>query len=214
MRGSATIFLAIKGIIMIGRILLSVVLVACAPMLAAQETDEAIHNELRALLSGIEQAVNTQSYGDLAQYVHESAYITTINQEVLSSGAEIEPYFESWFGEDGYLKSMKMDLEADALTEFFGDRTFGIVRGWGEEDYELANGRFFPMKTRWTATVSKNDAGEWKILALHTGTNFLDNPVLSATTSAAKYGTSGLGVVGLVVGLLLGYLFGRRKRPA
>ena len=206
--------LAIKGIIMLRRILISVVLTACAPMLAAQETDEAIHNELRALLSGIEQAVNTQSYGDLAQYVHDSAYITTITQEVLSSGAEIEPYFDSWFGEGRYLKSLRMDLEADALTEFYGDKTFGIVRGSGEEDYELSNGRFFPMKTRWTATVSKNDAGEWKILALHTGTNFLDNPVLSATTSAAKFGTSGLGVVGLAVGLLLGYLFGRRKRAA
>ena len=133
---------------------------------------------------------------------------------MLSSNTEIEPYFNGWFGEGGFLKSLRMDLEADALTEFFGDKTFGIVRGSGDEDYVLSNGRFFPMKTRWTATVSKNDAGEWKILALHIGTNFLDNPVLSATERVAKYATAGFGILGLVLGLLLGYVFGRRNRPA
>ena len=183
-------------------------------MLAAQETDEAIHNELRALLSGIEQAVNTGSYGDLAQYVHESAYVTTITQEVLSSNAEIEPYFDGWFGEGGYLESLRMDLEADALTELYADKTFGIVRGSGEEDYVLANGRFFPMKTRWTATVSKNDAGEWKILALHIGTNFLDNSVLSATERVAKTALIGTGVAGVLAGLILGFFLGRRKSSA
>ena len=179
-------------------------------MLLAQESDEAIHNELRGLLTGMQEAINSGSYGDLAQYVHEEAFITTINQEVLSSGAEIEPYFNEWFGEGGYLESLQMELEADALTEFFGDKTFGIVRGSGKEDYVLSKGRFIPMETRWTATVSKNEAGEWKILALHIGTNFLDNPVATATENAVKYAGGG----GVVLGLLLGFVVGRRKRSA
>lgn len=199
---------------MVRRIFLSVVLIACAPMLLAQDSDEAIHDELRALLSGIEQAINSESYGDLAQYVHETAYITTINQEVLSSGPEIEPYFEKWFGEGGYLKNLRMDLQADALTEFYADNTFGIVRGSGDEDYVLSDERFFPMKTRWTATVSKNAAGEWKILSLHIGTNFLDNPILSTAENALKTAALIAGLVGIVTGLVLGFFVGRRKRPA
>ena len=195
---------------MFRHILMSVVLIACSPMLLAQESDEAIHNELRGLLTGMQEAINSGSYGDLAQYVHEEAFITTINQEVLSSGAEIEPYFNEWFGEGGYLESLQMELEADALTEFFGDKTFGIVRGSGKEDYVLSKGRFIPMETRWTATVSKNEAGEWKILALHIGTNFLDNPVATATENAVKYAGGG----GVVLGLLLGFVVGRRKRSA
>ncbi len=195
---------------MFRHILMSVVLIACSPILVAQESDEAIHSELRALLGGMEEAVNNGSYGDLAQYFHEDAFITTINQEVLSSAAEIEPYFEGWFGEGGYLESLRMDLEADALTEFFGDKTFGIVRGSGQEDYVLSKGRFIPMQTRWTATMSKNDAGEWKILALHIGTNFLDNPVHTATENAVKYAAGG----GIVIGLLIGFFVGRRKRSA
>ncbi len=201
-------------VIMFRRAILAAIFIAFAPTLAAQESDEAIHNELRALLSGIEEAINAGEYGDLAQYVHEDAHITTITQEVLSSSAEIQPYFEKWFGEGGFLKELRMGLEADELTEFYGDKTFGVVRGSGDEDYVLSKGGFFPMKTRWTATVSKNGAGEWKILTLHIGTNFLDNPVLAATEGIAKNAVLGIGAAGVLAGLVLGFLLGRRKRAA
>jgi hypothetical protein len=193
------------------RLLLTAILLMCAPLLTAQESDEAIHEELRALLSGIETAVNSESYGDLAQYFHDAAHITTINQEVISSSDEIEPYFDFWFGEDGYLKTLRMSLEADALTEFYADKTFGVVRGSGQEDYVLSDERFFPMETRWTATVSKDDDGRWRILTLHIGTNFLDNPILSMAENSAKYFGAGGAVVGLLLGLFFGFMWGRRK---
>jgi hypothetical protein len=193
------------------RLLLTAIMLMCAPLLAAQESDEAIHEELRALLSGIETAVNSESYGDLAQYFHDAAHITTINQEVISSSDEIEPYFDFWFGEDGYLKTLRMSLEADALTEFYADKTFGVVRGSGQEDYVLSDERFFPMETRWTATVSKDDDGRWRILTLHIGTNFLDNPILSMAENSAKYFGAGGAVVGLLLGLFFGFMWGRRK---
>ena len=199
---------------MFRRLILTVILLAVAPVLAAQETDEAIHNELRQLLSGIEEAVNSESYDELAQYFHDSARITTINQEVISSSAEIAPYFEKWFGEGGYLKTLEMRLEADALTEFYADKTFGVVRGSGDEDYVLSDTRFFPMKTRWTATVSKTDAGEWRILTLHIGTNFLDNPILSMAEGSVKNVATGAGVVGLLLGLVIGFFVGRGKKAA
>jgi ketosteroid isomerase-like protein len=199
---------------MFRRLILTVILLAVAPVLAAQETDEAIHNELRQLLSGIEEAVNSESYDELAQYFHDSARITTINQEVISSSAEIAPYFEKWFGEGGYLKTLEMRLEADALTEFYADKTFGVVRGSGDEDYVLSDTRFFPMKTRWTATVSKTDTGEWRILTLHIGTNFLDNPILSMAEGSVKNVATGAGVVGLLLGLVIGFFVGRGKKAA
>jgi ketosteroid isomerase-like protein len=199
---------------MLSRLTVAAVLLFCVPILSAQETNEAIHEELRALLSGIETAVNSESYGDIAQYFHEDAHITTINQEFISSNGEIEPYFDRWFGEGGYLKTLKMSLDADALTEFYGDGSFGVVRGSGEEDYVLSDTRSFPMKTRWTATVSKNADGEWRILTLHIGTNFLDNPILSVAERSAKYFGAGGAAGGLVLGLLLGFAFWRRKPVA
>ena len=199
---------------MLRQIMLTSLLLIFAPMLAAQEADQEIHEELRGLLSGIETAINAEKYGDLAQYFHEDLRITTITQEVMSSRADIEPYFDFWFGEGGYLKKLDMKLEADELTEFYADKTIGIVRGSGDEDYVLSDTRFFPMKTRWTATVIKDTDGKWRILTLHIGTNFLDNPILAmAENSVKKAGISGA-VVGLLLGLLLGFLLWRRKKAA
>jgi ketosteroid isomerase-like protein len=199
---------------MLRKVILTSLLLIIAPVLAAQEADQEIHEELRGLLSGIETAINAEKYADLAQYFHEDLRITTINQEVMSSRADIEPYFEFWFGEGGYLKKLDMKLEADALTEFYADKTVGVVRGSGDEDYVLSDTRFFPMKTRWTATVIKDTDGKWRILTLHIGTNFLDNPILSmAENSVKKAGITGA-IVGLLVGLLAGFLLWRRKKAA
>lgn len=67
------------------------------------------------------------------------------------------------------------------------------------------------MKTRWTATVMKDADGKWRILALHIGANFNDNPIFHAVEKSTKYFAAG----GLAVGLLLGALgmaFWRRKK--
>jgi len=196
---------------MIKRLLIAIVFLTAAPMLVAQESDEATHEELRGLLDGLEQAVNSEQYGDLAQYFHEDLLITTINQEVISTRSEIEPYFNKWFGPGGYLKTLRMSLDADELTEFYGGKTFGIVRGSGEEDYVLSDTRSFPMKTRWTATVIKGSDGKWLILTLHIGTDFLNNPILSVAENSAKYFAAGGGGAGLLLGLLIGYFWLRRK---
>jgi ketosteroid isomerase-like protein len=196
------------------QIIFTSLLLIIAPMLAAQESDQEIHEELRGLLSGIETAINAEDYGDLGQYFHEDLRITTINQEVMSSRDDIEPYFDFWFGEGGYLKKLDMKLEADALTEFYADKTIGIVRGSGEEDYVLSDTRFFPMKTRWTATVIKDTDGKWRILTLHIGTNFLDNPILSMAENSVKNAGIGGAVVGLLLGLLIGFFLWRRKKAA
>lgn len=181
---------------------------------AGEEPDHAIHEELRGLLHGIEQAINTEQYDNLAPYFHEKLRVTTINQEVISSRSEIGPYFKNWFGPGGFLKKLEMSLNADALTELYGEKTFGIVRGSGAENYILADGRYFAMKTRWTATVAKDTDGKWRILSLHIGTNFLDNPILTKAEASLMYFASGGLVVGLLLGWLIVFMIQRRKRSA
>jgi ketosteroid isomerase-like protein len=200
---------------MFKRILFAAFLVFISSFAAAQNaSDDAIHDELRGLLSGIEAAINEERYGDLARYFHENARITTISQEFLASPDAIEPYFDHWFGEGAYLKKLKMELNADALTEFYADNTVGIVRGSGKEFYELADGRTYPMDTRWTATVIKDTDGNWRILSLHIGSNFLDNALLSAAVDTARNYVITAAVIGLVLGLVLGLLLGRRRKAA
>ena len=95
--------------------------------------------------------------------------------------------------------------QVHALTELYGDPanpTWGLVYGGGVENYQLSDGRFLPMKTRWTATVVKEADGKWRILALHIGANFYDNPIFAAVKDSTKHYAAG----GLVAGLLLGGL--------
>jgi len=192
------------------KILLFSFLLVMGSSLQAQNEVET-HKELRLLLNNIEDSINTQKYSELSQFFHKNLRVTTINQEVISSPNEIGEYFNRWFGKDGYLASLKIKLEADVLTEFYSNNSYGIVRGFGKESYILSDGRTFDMKTRWTATVTKNDANKWVILSLHIGTDFLNNPILQVAENSMIYAAIAGSLVGLIIGILIGFLFFRKK---
>ena len=88
------------------------------------------------------------------------------------------------------------------------------MRGSGLERYTLADGRRYDMPTRWTATVAKESDGRWRLRAIHFGTNFLDNPILDEAKRKAKQYTVAGAVGGLVVGVFLGWVVGRRVNRA
>lgn len=204
---------------MLKRVLIIILLLACHSVWAdgTEEDNHAIHEDLRGLLQGIETAINTQHYENLKQYFDESAHITTINQQVIATQDGIEAYFKDWFGKGGYLVKLNIKLNPDALTKLYGDPdnpSWGLVYGSGVEDYQLTDGRFLPMKTRWTATVVKSADDKWRILALHIGANFYDNPIFSAVKDSTKYYAAGGLVIGLIMGALLMYLVKRKKRKA
>lgn len=82
------------------------------------------------------------------------------------------------------------------------------------ERYILSDGRPYDLQTRWTATMAKESDGQWRVRAIHIGTNFLDNPILTeaehALGKAAAAGLAG----GLLVGGLFGWFVGRRKKKS
>jgi len=179
--------------------------------LLAQEADHEIHQELRAVLTTVQNAINSGNYDAMLPVISDSVRATTITQEVMSNRADVSAYFKRWFGQGGFLKKLDMHLTADALTELSPDKTWGLVRGSGIENYTLADGRQYPMKTRWTAVLIKEADGRWRLRAIHLGTNFLDNPILDDAKHAVVRYASIAGVVGVVIGLLIGFLVGRRK---
>ena len=189
-------------------------LVACllfALPVLAQEADHEIHQELRAVLATVQNAINSGNYDAMLPVISDNVRATTITQEVMSNRAEVSAYFRKWFGPGGYLKHLDMHFNADALTELSPDKTWGLVRGSGIENYTLADGRQYPMKTRWTAVLVKEADGKWRIRAIHIGTNFLDNPILDDAKSTAKRYVLIAAVAGVAFGLILGFAFGRRK---
>lgn len=183
-----------------------------APMALAEEADHAIHQELRGILTTVQSAVNAGNYDAMLPVLGNDVRATTITQETMAGRAAVSAYFKRWFGPGGYLKKLEMKLTADDLTELSADKTWGIVRGSAIETYTLADGRVYPMPTRWTATVAKEADGHWRLRAIHFGTNFLDNPILDEAKRKAKQYTAAGAGGGLLAGLLLGFLFGRRRK--
>jgi ketosteroid isomerase-like protein len=198
---------------------------AFAPAASAQDDDAAliddrakkedhheIHQELRAILATVQDAINSENYDAMLPVVSKNIRATTITQEVMSSPAEVSGYFKHWFGPGGYLKKLDMKLDADALTELNPELNMGLVRGSGVEKYTLADGRKYDMKTRWTAWMAKESDGKWRLRAIHIGTDFLDNPVLNETKAGLwKLATLGA-AAGLLVGVGLALLIARRKQ--
>jgi Ketosteroid isomerase homolog len=186
----------------------------CAASLAYadEEPDHVIHEELRGVLRTIESAINSGEYDKMLPVLSEQIRATPITQEFISNKSEIVPYFTKWFGKGGYLAKLEMNLNADQLTELAADKSWGIVTGDGIEKYTLSDGRPYELRTRWTATLIKEADERWRLRAIHMGTNFLDNAILTeverTVTSVTIAGVGG----GLLVGLLLGWLFGRRKK--
>ena len=190
-------------------------LIACLfltlPLYAAEEADHEIHQELRGILTTVQTAINSGNYDAMLPVLSKDIRATTITQEVMSGHEQVSAYFKHWFRPGGFLKKLDMTFTADALTELSPDKTWGVVRGSGMERYTLADGRQYDMPTRWTATVVKEADGKWRLRTIHFGTNFLDNPILTeAKRAVAKYAAVA-GGGGLVLGLLLGFLLGRRK---
>ncbi len=199
---------------MIRRILIGAWLIFATSITFAEEPDQAIHEELRSVMNTLASAINSGEFDKMLPVLSEQIRATPINQEFLKSRSDVSAYFKKWFGTGGYLKKLEISLNADALTELSADKSWGIVRGSGVERYILSDGRPYDLQTRWTATMAKESDGQWRVRAIHIGTNFLDNPILTeaehALGKAAAAGLAG----GLLVGGLFGWFVGRRKKKS
>jgi ketosteroid isomerase-like protein len=181
---------------------------------AQQEPDHEVHEALRGLLKEVVAAINTGQYDKMLPYLTENVEATSITQETMSNRAEIAKYFKEWFGPKAYMKRMEMKLEADKLTELSPDKSWGLVRGKALEHYEANDGDVFDFTTRWTAVMVRGDDGQWRLRAIHFGTNNLDNPVLTKVKNTLlRDGIIGA-VVALAIGVAIGYFAARRRRAA
>lgn len=176
----------------------------------AQEADHPIHEELRALLREVEGAMNSGQFDRMLPLLDERIEATSITQEVMASRADVSNYFKEWFGPSGYMKSMKMKLAPDALTELSPDKSWGLVRGGADEHYEAKDGDQFDFKTRWTAVVTRSADDRWRLRAIHFGTNHLDNPVLTKVQRTLRQYAFAAAAIALLAGVLIGVWIGRR----
>src|SRR5260221_12847345 len=107
-----------------------VLLLACLllplPLYAAEESDHAIHEELRGILTTVQTAINSGNYVAMLPVLSKDIRATTITQEVMSGHEQVSAYFMHWFGPGGVLKKLARTFTANALTELFLVKT-GVV---------------------------------------------------------------------------------------
>lgn len=185
-----------------------------SPPQAAQTGTEADHVALRKLKSELVQAINARDFETARTLVHKPMLATAVTQDSFNDFDSLVDFYNSLFTRDTLrMKEVRLNAEADELSQIYTG-TFAITRGSTNEHYVLADGRSFDLKGRWTATSIKEPEGNWRLLAIHSGTNFLDNPVLTAAAKSAMWVGIGAGVIGILLGFLVGRLTKRRQAAA
>jgi hypothetical protein len=180
------------------------------PQTASEAADQ---DALRKLKSDVIDAINTRNLDSMNKLLHKPFLVTAITQDSFNDSASLKAWFEGLFSRPVLrLTGLRMDADADELAQIYTG-TFAVARGSTKERYELADGRGFNILGRWTATAIKED-GQWKLLAIQDGANFLDNPVINAIERKTIYLSAGGAGTGAIVGILLGFFIGRRRAIA
>ena len=154
----------------------------------------------------VEEVQNRHNLDALDELLAPEFVATFSDQTRITDRAGLRTYLDRLLRSDSApLRTMQLQPVADAATSFIGPDV-GVAYGSSKDDFTLSDGTKLTLSARWTATVTKVD-GQWKIRAFHAGVNMLDNPILDAAGQLCWVG--GLG--GLMLGLVLGWLIGRRR---
>ena len=181
------------------------------PLLAQNASQAADHEALRKLKTDVITAINTRNVQSMDTLLHKPFMSTLITQDSFTDIERLKAYFDGLFTRPVLrINKITMEAEPDEPAQIYTG-TFAVARGGTKEVYELGDGRTYTIPGRWTATTIK-DNGQWKVLAVHTGVNFIDNPVMTAVEKSTLYFGAGGVALGAVIGFLLGFFIRRKRR--
>ena len=162
---------------------------------------------LRELLGKVEAAINENDIAKLRPYLDEKLVITHQNAHVARGIDEVIRYNEQMTkGPDAPIMKLTTKASIGGPAYFHGDN-LAIGYGTAVDRIELRSGQAFSLDVAWSATLVKKE-GTWKAAAIHFSTNVLDNAILRAVRKMVWWAAGG----GILLGLLIGWLLGRRKR--
>ncbi len=179
---------------------------------AAPDERAADHAALRTLLERVTTALNQRDLPALTGLLAPTCSVVTVDQSRSTSPAQLQGLFDQWFSPGGGIASLTFKPTPDGPAVFLDERT-AVATGTSDDIYVLQDGRTVVVPQRWSATVVKGDGG-WQVAALHSGVNLMDNPVLATVRATGTRMAWIMGVVTGACGALIGWLVGRRRRPA
>jgi len=184
---------------------------APTPTAAPLPDEEALHQELRGLKKSYEDAVNSGNLAPLAPvFGPQTSGVVATNEEfhTLDEMQQIFDRFKSTLG-PGYIYRVTLNPERSLI---YGD--IAVCRGTSDEYIKSGSGNEFKLQTRWTAVLQREN-GQWYLLRSQVSMDPFHNSVSDYFFGSVKriYGGGGL-AIGLVAGVLLGYLARGRKKVA
>lgn len=192
------------------RVLMTALLVLVPVVSVNAQDREKDHEELRAMLKTLTEAVNSRDLDRAQPLTHSRFAMITVDNGKFTSVEEFEAYWEGLFtGENAVLTKAELRPESDDPTEFLSE-DIGVVHGTSNDVFRFVDGEERVMKSRWTAVVQKEE-GVWKLSRIHFSANILDNPVLRAAQSFSYWLAGGGLILGLILGGLITYLIRRRS---
>jgi ketosteroid isomerase-like protein len=185
------------------RLVLGFTLLGLSSVASRGATEDPAHNELRALRTAVIDGISKGDIDAVLKYVHPNVVVTWQNNVVCRGADGLKTFFNR-MGKETF-RGYKVPPTPDELTILYGGDT-GVSFGEVVAQYELL-GKSFEFKSRWTATLVKEN-GQWLLASYHVSLNALDNPLLNS----AKHSLAWAAIAAGVIGVLVGWLVGRRKK--
>jgi len=140
---------------------------------------ESDHAALRELLVEATKEFNNQNLEALFSHFTKDFVFIAVDQTVLTDVAAAKGFYDRMLRQaDSKVTKITVEPSADILTRFTGEKS-GYCYGKTRDTYTVrSTGRTVVVDGRWTAVVVK-EGERWKVAALHSGVNFIDNPVLA-----------------------------------
>lgn len=186
---------------------------AAAPVTLAPAPPPGIdqtHADLRALKDRLVVAVNKQDAAAMLAELDGDVRLTTMDSVLSKGTGGTKAYYDRMMtGANRVVDQMKVTAEPDDLSQILPGGNVALTTGTANAHFRIAGGKEMDVPLRWTATLVNRD-GQWKVLAAQFSANMFDNPMMNGIRSLSYWLAGGAALVGLV----LGWLLGRRKTAA
>src|SRR5262245_6187610 len=170
---------------------------------AKDAPEDAAHAELRKLRDDMIEAVNKDDRAKLMSLLHKNIVVTFMDGETVRGHDGVQKYFDAKLKTTPpVVQTYSVHPKVDELSIIYGGDT-AISFGSSDDYFKLSRGLEFTVHSRWTATLVKED-GKWLLAAFHASTGLFDNPLLDGAKRLAYVAGGGAAVVGLLVGWLIG----------
>lgn len=184
-----------------------------SPLPIAAEDD--LHQEdrkaLLTILGEVETAINAQNIEGLLAVMRPDCTVTWWNAEISRGHDQIRAYYRRMVKDDGRLISKYTTAaKLGGHARFLGSGgDIAVADGsMVDEFFPIIRGPF-KLDSRWSVTLAKSAAGEWKIATLHLSSNVFTNTLINEL----KHVMWVAGSAALAAGLVAGWLLGSRRKP-